>query len=347
MPRSRAPAREVAIPRRLAVVAYDRISPFHLAVPCLVFGEPRPEIPMPRFEVEVCSAEAGPLRTRAGFAIATDRGLSALRHADVIFLPSWRDVTETPPAPLLEALRAAHDRGALIVGLCLGAFVMAHAGLLEGRTATTHWYWTPAFAERFPGVRLDPSVLYVDEGRLVTSAGTAASLDCCLYLLRRWCGSEIANRVARRIVMAPHRRGGQAQFIELPVAPSGRETRMQDLLDWLQDHLGESHSLDSLARRVAMSRRNFTRQFQKATGSSVVQWITHQRLAAAGRLLESTDRSVEQVAADTGFGSAVSLRQHFAIRHGLSPVAWRRQYRAAAAQEGLPPAVPARRALRP
>lgn len=326
----RAPARPVRpafVPKRLAVVAYGGISPFHLAVPCLVFGEERKEIPMPRFEVEVCRAEPGTLRTKAGFEIATRRGLSALRTADVIFLPSWRDVTETPPEPLLAALRAAHERGATIVGLCLGAFIMAAAGLLEGRTATTHWHWAPAFAKRFPGVRLDPAVLYVDEGSLVTSAGTAASLDCCLYLLRKWCGSEIANRVARRIVMAPHRRGGQAQFIELPVQPSARESRMQDLLDWLQDHLAEPHSLDSLAGRVAMSRRNFTRQFQKATGSSVVQWLTHQRLAAAGRMLEATDRSVEQVAADTGFGSAVSLRQHFATRYGLSPVAYRRQYR--------------------
>jgi transcriptional regulator GlxA family with amidase domain len=318
------------MPLRLAVVAYDGISPFHLAVPCLVFGEERKEIPMPRFEVEVCGAEPGPLRTKAGFAIATARGLEALRRADVIFLPSWRDVTETPPEQLLRALRAAHRRGATIVGLCLGAFVMAAAGLLEGRTATTHWHWATAFAHRFPGVRLDPAVLYVDEGSLVTSAGTAASLDCCLYLLRKWCGDEIANRVARRIVMAPHRRGGQAQFIELPVAPSGRESRMQDLLDWLQDHLPEPHSLDSLAARVAMSRRNFTRQFQKATGSSVVQWLTHQRLAAAGRMLEATDRSVERVAQDSGFGSAVSLRQHFASRYGLSPAAYRRQYRGAA-----------------
>ncbi len=329
MPHPARPPRTAFVPKRLVVVAYDGISPFHLAVPCLVFGEERKEIPMPRFEVEVCRAEPGPLRTRAGFEIATRRGLAALRAADVVFLPSWRDVTETPPEPLLRALRAAHERGATLVGLCLGAFVMAAAGLLDGRAATTHWHWAPAFARRFPRVRLDPAVLYVDEGKLVTSAGTAASLDCCLYLLRKWCGSEIANRVARRIVMAPHRRGGQAQFIELPVQPSARESRMQDLLDWLQDHLAEPHSLDSLAGRVAMSRRNFTRQFQKATGSSVVQWLTHQRLAAAGRMLEATDRSVEQVAADTGFGSAVSLRQHFATRYGLSPVAYRRQYRSA------------------
>ena len=323
------PARQAFVPKRLAVVAYDGISPFHLAVPCLVFGEERREIPMPRFEVEVCSAEAGPIRTKAGFAIATRRGLSALRTADVIFVPSWRDVTEKPPEPLLAALRVAHERGATIVGLCLGAFVMAAAGLLQGRTATTHWHWAPDFAKRFPDVELDPAVLYVDEGSLVTSAGTAASLDCCLYLLRKWCGSEIANRVARRIVMAPHRRGGQAQFIELAIQPSARESRMQDLLEWLQNHLAEPHNLDALAGRVAMSRRNFTRQFQKATGSSVVQWLTHQRLATAGRMLEATDRSVEQVAQDTGFGSPVSLRQHFVQRYGLSPAAYRRQYRAA------------------
>lgn len=316
-----------AVPTRIAVVAYERISPFHLACPCLVFGEDRRELGAARFEVTVCAAEPGPLRTAAGFSIATPHGLAALRHAQVVIVPSWRDVREVPAAPLLAALRAAHRRGAIVVGLCLGAFVLAEAGLLNGRRATTHWHWAREFARRFPEVALDPSVLYVDEGDVVTSAGTAASLDCCVHLLRRWCGAEVANRVARRLVMSPHRRGGQAQFVEQALPTSTLDVRLQDLLDWLLIHLGEPHRLDALAGRVAMSRRTFTRHFQKVTGSTVVQWLTHQRLALASRLLETTDRSIESVATEAGFGSAVSLRPHFAARFGVSPVAYRRQFR--------------------
>jgi transcriptional regulator GlxA family with amidase domain len=310
------------------VIAFDGISPFHLAAPCLVFGENREELGAPAFDLRVCAAEPGPLRTSAGFSIVAEGGLRSLRDAQVVVVPSWRDVEETPPAALLKALRAAHARGATVVGLCLGAFVLAEAGLLDGLTATTHWHWAARFAERFPRVRLDASVLYVDEGRVVTSAGTAASLDCCLHLLRRWCGAEVANRVARRLVMAPHRRGGQAQFIEQPLPTASRDTRLQDLLAWMQDHLDQPLPLDALAARVALSRRQFTRRFQQVTGTTVLKWLTHQRLARASRLLETTDRSVESVASDAGFGSALSLRQHFAAQHGLTPLAYRRQFRA-------------------
>lgn len=332
MARSPAPAaagaaRRPAPPTRIAVIAFDRISPFHLAAPCLVFGEDRRELGAPGFDLRVCAAEPGPLRTSAGFSIVAERGLRSLRDAQVVVVPSWRDVDEPPPPALLNALRAAHARGATIVGLCLGAFVVAAAGLLDGRSATTHWAWADRFARQFPGVRLNPSVLYLDEGSVVTSAGTAASLDCCLHLLRRWCGAEIANRVARRLVMAPHRRGGQAQFIEQPLPTTSRDDRLQDLLAWMQAHLDLPLRLDDLAARVALSRRQFTRRFQQVAGTTVLKWITHQRLARASRLLETSDRSVESIAADAGFGSALSLRQHFAAQHGLTPLAYRRQFR--------------------
>lgn len=319
-----------AVPQRIAVVAFDGIGPFQLGAPCLVFGDDRRDQGAPRFQFTVCAAKPGLLKTSAGFAIDVRHGLSALKRADVVIVPTWRDLDQPPPARLLQALREAHRRGATVVGLCLGAFVVAAAGLLDGRRATTHWHWAPAFAERFPAVQLDPSVLYVDEGRVVTSAGTAASLDCCLHLLRRWCGAEVANRVARRMVVAPHRRGGQAQFIEQPLPPAGTNARLHDLMAWMLAHIGERHDLEALAGRVSMSRRTFTRQFQRATGSSVVQWLTHQRLTLAGRLLETTDRPVESIALDAGFGSALSLRQHFATRFGVSPAVYRRQYRAAA-----------------
>lgn len=317
-------------PRRIAVVAFDGISPFHLSVPGLVFGEDRHELGLPRFELVFCAAERGPLRTSAGFGIEVGQDLAALRRAEVVIVPSWRDVAEAPPAALLDALRLAHRRGATIVGLCLGAFVVAAAGLLDGRRATTHWHWAATFQRAFPAVQLDPAVLYVDEGSVVTSAGTVASLDCCLHLLRRWCGADPANRLARRLVMSPHRRGGQAQFIEQPLPPSDRDSRLHDLLGWLQQHLAEPQRLDALAARLSMSRRTFTRQFQKATGTSLLGWLTHQRLSKACRLLEATDLPIEVVAGDVGFASALSLRQHFRAGFGVSPLAYRRQYRAAA-----------------
>jgi transcriptional regulator GlxA family with amidase domain len=326
---SRLHAPRTAVPRVIAVIAFDGISPFQLAAPGLLFGEDRRELGVPRFDLRICALESNPFPTSVGFKIHTDHGLAALRHADVVIMPTWR-IMQAPPAPLLDALRAAHRRGATIVGLCLGSFVLAAAGLLDGRRATTHWHWAPAFAERFPAVDLDPTVLYVDEGRVVTSAGIAASLDCCLHLLRRWCGAEVANRVARRLVLAPHRRGGQAQFIEQPLPPPGADARVQNLLNWLLAHIDQRHELDALAKRVAMSRRTFTRQFQKETGTSVLQWLTHQRLTLAGRLLETTDRPVESIASDAGFGSALSLRQHFAARYGVTPAAYRRQYRVSA-----------------
>jgi transcriptional regulator GlxA family with amidase domain len=315
-------------PTTVAVVAFDGISPFHLSVPCLVFGEDRSAIGVPPFRLLVCAPHRGRLHTSAGFDIDVAHDLAALRRAEIVIVPSWRDTTERPPAALLDALRRAHRRGALIVGLCLGAFVLAEAGLLDGREATTHWNFADTFAARYPAVLLDPDVLYVDHGDVLTSAGTAASLDCCLHLLRQRCGAEVANRVARRLVVAPHREGGQAQFIEQPLAAAQCDDKMQALLGWVVQHLDEAHSVDSLAGRVAMSRRTFTRHFRQTTGTTLLQWLLSQRLARARRLLETTDRAVEWVALEAGFGSAVSLRQHFAASLGTSPTRYRAQFQA-------------------
>jgi transcriptional regulator GlxA family with amidase domain len=313
----------------VAVLAFDGISPFHLSVPCLVFGEERDDEGVHRYRLRVFSVEAGPLRTNAGFHIEAAHGLRAPAQAGMVIVPSWRDDLSRPPEALLAALRSAHRRGARIVGLCLGAFVLAEAGLLDGRPAATHWHLGPAFAERYPQVRLEPQVLYVDDGDVVTSAGTAAAIDCCLHLLRQRHGAEVANRAARRMVVAPHRQGGQAQFIEQPMPESGADHRLAKVLAWLTRHLDQPHSLDALAERAAMSRRTFTRHFRQVTGTTVVQWLLNQRLARAQRLLETTDRPIDTVAADAGFGSAVSLRQHFAAALGTSPLAYRRQFRGA------------------
>jgi transcriptional regulator GlxA family with amidase domain len=316
-------------PETVAVVAFDGISPFHLSVPCLVFGEDRTDAGMARFRLCVCGVERGQLRTSAGFNIEAPFGLAALRGADIVVMPSWRDDGTPAPPALLSALRAAHRRGATIVGLCLGAFVLAEAGLLDGRPATTHWHLVAQFAQRFPQVALKPEVLYVDDGDVLTSAGTAAGIDCCLHLLRVRYGASVANRAARRMVVAPHRQGGQAQYIEQPVCNAPERDRLTPMLEWLGKHLNEPHTLDSLAQRALMSRRNFTRRFREATGTTVNAWLRAQRLAFAQRLLETTSRSMERVAADCGFGSTVTLRQQFGAAFGLSPSAYRLQFRPA------------------
>lgn len=321
-----------SVPRRepaaaaVAVVAFDQISAFHLTVPCAVF-EQREAPGLPAFDLRVCAAEPGPLRTSAGFTVQADHGLRELARADIVVVPSWRDTSEPAPPALLRALRQAHARGALVVGLCLGAFVLAEAGLLDGRAATTHWMWADDFSARYPRVRLDRDVLYVDAGDVVTSAGTAAGIDCCLHVLRRRWGAEAANSVARRLVVPPHRQGGQAQYVEQPVPASVGADRLSGVLAWVSAHLDRAHDLDSLAARAAMSRRTFTRHFRQATGGTVGQWLLSQRLALAQRLLETSDAPVETIAAQAGFGTPLSLRQHFRRALKVSPSAYRREFR--------------------
>lgn len=312
-----------AKPTNIAVIAFDGITPFHLSVPCLVFDAGRDC----GFAVRVCAADGTPLRTSAGFAIATDFDLGALDQADIVIMPSWHNDCRPAPPALLQALRAAHARGARVVGLCLGAFPLAEAGLLDGLTATTHWQFAAELAARYPKVDVDCDVLYVDAGRVLTSAGVAAGLDCCLHLLRGLRGADAANRVARQLVIAPHRQGGQAQFIERPLPVSGSDGRFAGVLEWVTQHLEQAHSIDALAERAAMSRRNFTRHFRQATGTSFKQWLLGQRLAHAQWMLESGDASVEVVAQQAGFGSALSLRQHFRTVLQTSPSAYRASYR--------------------
>lgn len=311
-------------PHRIVVVAFDRISPFHLSVPCLVFGDTPPV--EGAYELRVCAAESGRLSTTAGFDIAVAHGLEVLAEAQTIIVPSWRDPAERPPQELLDALLAAHRRGALIVGLCLGAYVLAAAGLLDGRRATTHWGWVEDFAARFPAVTVDAEVLYLDDGDLLTSAGTAAGIDCCLHLLRKEWGAELANRVARRLVVPPHRQGGQAQFIEQPLPATSRDNRLGGLLDDVRACLHRPHTLDGLAERAAMSRRGFSRHFRQHTGSTLGEWLLAERLALSQRLLEGTEQSVEAIAGLAGFGSAVSLRQQFGRAFGVSPSAYRQTF---------------------
>jgi transcriptional regulator GlxA family with amidase domain len=310
---------------QVAVIAFDGMTPFHLSVPCLVFGSG----PGARssFALRVCGLDGAMLETTAGFGIRPGHGLDGLEDADVVVMPAWHDDCRPAPPALLDALRQAHARGACVMALCLGAFPVAEAGLLDGRAATTHWAAADELARRYPKVKVDPEVLYVDEGDVLSSAGIAAGIDCCLHLLRRLCGAETANAVARRMVVAPHREGGQAQFIERPLPVSPSDGRLARVLDWVSRNLGAEHDLDALAARAAMSRRNFTRHFRQATGMSFKQWLLEQRLQHARTLLETSEAPVERVAQQAGFGSALSLRQHFRSTLQTSPAAYRKQFR--------------------
>lgn len=310
----------------VAVIAFEGISPFHLSVPCIVFGDDLDRLGVPRYRLLICGEKPGLISTMSGFRIEVEHDLSVLEQADTVIMPAWRDPAERAPQALLDALRCASARGARIAGLCLGTFVVAEAGLLDGRTAATHWAWADDFAQRYPRVRLDRDSLYIDDGAILTSAGTAAALDCCLHLVRRDHGAEVANRVARRMVVAPHRHGGQAQYIEHPLPQADGADRLGMTLDWAIAHLSEPLTLDTLAEKAGMSRRNFTRRFKEKTGTTVTQWVLNHRLTAARRLLETTDKGVDLVAELVGFGSAVSLRQHFTQALAVSPSAYRRQF---------------------
>ncbi|GAB7200939.1 GlxA family transcriptional regulator [Dickeya oryzae] len=308
----------------VAVVACDQFSPFHLSVPCMIFGDVLPGQPL--FRLHLCAGEEGVLRSAQGLQIDTPFGLDTLAQADIVVVPYWRNPQETPNPALLEALAEAYARGSLLVGLCLGTYVLAWAGLLTQRNAATHWEFAQDFQQRFPDVRLDTQALYVEDERLITSAGTAAGLDCCLHVVRKYHGSVIANKIARRMVIPPHREGGQAQFIERPMPTSTQDARINALLDYLRSHLDHSYHLDDLARRTLMSRRTFTRQFHKATGMSVGEWLMAERLQQSQALLESTTLSIEAIAEQVGFGTAASLRQHFRRQFNVTPGEWRRTF---------------------
>lgn len=313
--------------RAIAILAFEGISPFHLSVPCMVFNEAARAAGIDDFNVQVCSEDRATVASATGFDIQPQHGLEAMLQADIVIIPSWSSAAESPSPVLLQALKQAHQKGAQVVGLCIGAYVLAYAGLLDGKQATTHWAYVDDFRQRFPDVSLQPDVLYLQQGKLVTSAGTAAAIDCCLQLIRDSHGTELANRVARMMVVAPHRHGGQAQFIELPLAEKIRDQKLAELLEDVRAHLEASYDIDGLAQRMAMSRRTFTRHFQALTGQSVGQWLLHQRLRYCQQLLESSNLSIEQVAERCGFNSVVTLRHHFRQQFKVSPREWRKTFR--------------------
>ena len=309
----------------VAAIAYDKLSPFEFGIAVELFGLPRPEFSN-WYEFVVCAADEGPLKTIGGLEVKASSGLATLRRAHTIIVPGWRKLEERPPAALVEALKAAHRRGARLVSFCSGVFVLAATGLLDGRRATTHWRSIAALRRQYPRIIIDPDVLYVDEGNLLTSAGSAAGIDLSLHIIRRDHGTRIANAVARRLVMAPHREGGQAQYVPTPVGDEDRPW-LARLFEWAQRHIDEPLSVERLAREACMSTRTLTRRFADTAGVSPTDWIIGLRVARAKDLLETTTRSVEQIATSCGFGSAATLRHHFRQRVHMSPARYRARVR--------------------
>lgn len=304
---------------------------FELAVPCEVFGIDRTDIAPDWYDFALCQVGPGPTALPHGLVLTAAAGLEGVVSAGTVIVPAWPGPGETePPGELLEALREAHRRGARIASICSGAFVLAAAGLLDGRRATTHWRYSQALAARHPRVHVDRDVLYVDEGDVLTSAGTAAGLDLCLHIVRADHGTRVAAEVARRLVVPPHRDGGQAQYVRAPLpdkdGTDGTDGGIGAVMAWAVAHLDRPLTVDDLSRRALMTPRTFARAFVNATGTSPIQWLNRQRIAAAQELLESTDLSVEQVAVRVGFGSAVSLRARFTAVAGVPPSRYRRTF---------------------
>ncbi len=308
----------------VAVLVYDGVAPFELGVLHESWGCDRSDEGLPVMDFAICAASTGPVRTQGGFDLLARHDLARAAEADLVAVPAMGDA-EDAPVEVLDALRAAHARGARVLSLCTGAFVLGQAGLLDGRSCTTHWRHSADLARRFPAARVLPEVLYVDDDRVLTSAGTAAGLDACLYLWREEFGAAAASAVARRMVVPPQREGGQAQFIRSPVPACDAET-LGPLLVWLTEHLGEQHTVESLAQAASMSPRTFARRFRAETGTTPHVWLTSQRVLRAEELLETTDRSVDWIADEVGFGTAAMLRHHFTKARSVSPQQYRRTF---------------------
>lgn len=312
---------------RVVLVALDDISAFHLSVPCMVFqdvfyGQ------FPAFELELCSATGGNVSLSSGFEASIAKDYSAIAGADIVIIPSWPNSLPEPDETLLATLNSAYAKGATLVGLCLGAYALAKTGLLDGKRATTHWGFQRVFQDRFPDVVVDCEPLFIDQDRLITSAGAAASLDCCLHIVRSLCGTDIATQIARMMVTAPFRSGGQKQYIPNPIAKQpDKSTSFGHVIGDIAQNLGASYDLDTVAKRCAMSRRTFTRHFKAAYGCTFGEWILNQRLALSQQLLESTEYSIATTAELSGFGSESVFRKHFSKRFNTSPSDWRATFR--------------------
>jgi len=313
----------------VVALAYDHLATFEFGCAVEMFSLARPELGVDWYGFAVCAERKGLLRAAGGISVHVPHGLAMLARADTIIIPGWKVADEAPSPALLRCLRAAHARGARIASICSGAFLLAATGLLDGKSATTHWRYADTLKQRFPAIAVRANALYVDEGSLLTSAGSAAGLDMMLHLVRRDHGPRVANQVAQRLVVPPHRLGDQAQFVARPL-PQDEAARLARLTDWVRAHPAGDWTLATLAGRAAMSVRTLQRQFQLSLGMSPVDWLIRERVEVARQLLETSARPLGQVATLAGFGSDESFRRHFRLATGVSPMAYRRQFGAAA-----------------
>jgi transcriptional regulator GlxA family with amidase domain len=312
--------------RNVSIVVLPDAAVFELGVLCELFGYDRTAEGLPAYDFAVCSPDGGPVRTHAGFSISPSHDLKPVADADLVAVVPY-DVDREPPAEVLQALRDARDRGAWVMSVCTGAFALGAAGLLDDRRCTTHWRHTDALARRYPAAKVDPDVLYVADGKILTSAGTAASVDAGLHLVRLEHGSAIATTLARRMVVPPHRDGGQAQFIETPVVSLQCDT-LQPIIEHVLETLDQPHTVDTMAELAHMAPRTFARRFRAETGVTPHDWLTGQRLLLARRLLEDSDMGIDAIAVHAGFGSSATLRHHFGQRLDTTPQAYRATFKA-------------------
>ncbi|MFV2099495.1 GlxA family transcriptional regulator [Micromonospora sp. LOL_024] len=312
--------------RSVAVVVLDGVAPFELGVLAEVFGTDRTADGLPSYRFDVCSPDRAPVRTSAGFHLVPNADLEPMEEADLVAVPA-HNPRITAPAQVHEALRRAAERGAYLFSVCAGAYLLGEAGLLDGRKCTTHWLYVDELQRRHPHAQVRCNSLYVQDGRLLTSAGTAAGIDASLHLVRQEHGSAVATRLARRMVVPPHRDGGQAQYVEAPIPKAPSAPTLEPVLEWLMGRLEQQTTVDDLAARAGMSPRTFARRFRAETGTTPHDWLTNQRVLLARRLLEETGLSVETVADRAGFGDAAALRHHFTRRVGATPHAYRTTFR--------------------
>ena len=310
---------------RVAAIAYDGLCTFEFGIAVEIFGLPRPELEVPWYDFRACSVDDGPARATGGVSLNVSHGIEALAWADTIVVPGWRyGEGEAVPARLNNAIHAAHDRGARLVSICSGVFVLAAAGVLDGRRATTHWRHVARLNALFPSVTVEPDLLYVDEGQVLTSAGSAAGLDLCIHIVRCDHGPDVANSVARRLVLPTHRDGGQTQYIPKPVAEEG--AAIGPVLDWLRGNLDGNHTVATMAARAGQSERTFVRRFKDATGLPPHAWLTRERIGQARELLETTGLNIDQIAAQCGFVTPETFRHHFRKIMRTSPSQYRKSF---------------------